>query len=168
MPLIDHLRERNRVVKMARPGRRMPPVASSARPGTSSSARVLDRDPAPGCRWESISWSERPLDAFYLRVSRAGRRVIVSSPIWLYQIWAFVAPDLHARESGGVHLPRRRSLFGIGITLRCLSLGRSVHYLLRPDAGRRAEPDPGRPVPELQMAMMLAFGLAFGCRCSSS
>jgi sec-independent protein translocase protein TatC len=43
-----------------------------------------------------------PLDAFYLRVKVALiAGVILSPPIWLYQIWAFAAPGLHARENGG-------------------------------------------------------------------
>jgi hypothetical protein len=42
--------------------------------------------------------------------------VIVSSPIWLYQIWAFVAPGLHAREKrwSYIFLGAAIPLFGIG------------------------------------------------------
>ena len=42
--------------------------------------------------------------------------VILSSPIWLYQIWAFVAPGLHAREKrwSYIFLGAAIPLFGIG------------------------------------------------------
>ena len=58
--------------------------------------------------------------------------VIVSSPVWLYQVWAFVAPGLHVREKqwGYTFLGAAVPLFGIGITLCYLSLGRSMRYLL--------------------------------------
>jgi Sec-independent protein secretion pathway component TatC len=81
-----------------------------------------------------------PLDGFYLRVKVAlivG--VILSSPIWLYQIWAFVTPGLHTREKrwSYIFLGAAVPLFGIGITLCYLSLGRWPGApRLRP-AGRR-------------------------------
>ena len=44
-----------------------------------------------------------PLDSFYyLRVEIAVIvGVILSSPCWLYQVWAFVAPGPYAREALG-------------------------------------------------------------------
>jgi sec-independent protein translocase protein TatC len=106
MPLLDHLRElRNRVVKMA--------LALAAgmtagfaffgpawhvieRPLCSATIRGYS-----GCRTLGVNQLvlNGPLDAFYLRVKVAlivG--VIVSSPVRLYQVWAFAAPGLHARE----------------------------------------------------------------------
>jgi sec-independent protein translocase protein TatC len=58
--------------------------------------------------------------------------VILSSPIWLYQIWAFVTPGLRAREKlwSCIFLGAAVPLFGIGIMLCYLSLGRSMRYLL--------------------------------------
>src|SRR5262249_61523231 len=108
-----------------------------------------------------------PLDAFFLRVKVAlivG--VIVSSPVWLYQIWAFAAPGLHAREKRwsytflGAAIP----LFGIGITLSYLSLGRSMHYLLGLTPGGVQNLIQVEQYMRLAMAMMLAFGLEFDLR----
>ena len=58
--------------------------------------------------------------------------MILSSPIWLYQIWAFIAPGLYAREKrwSYIFLGTAVPLFLIGNVLAYLSLGRSMHYLL--------------------------------------
>jgi sec-independent protein translocase protein TatC len=140
MPLLDHLRElRNRVVKMAL----ALVVGMTAgfiffnqawhvieRPLCSATIRGHS-----GCQTLGVNQLvlNGPLDAFYLRVKVAlivG--VIVSSPVWLYQIWAFVAPGLYAREKrwSYIFLGAAIPLFGIGITLCYLSLSRSMHYLL--------------------------------------
>ena len=74
-----------------------------------------------------------PLDAFYLRVKVALiAGIILSSPIWLYQLWAFIAPGLYAREKrwGHIFLATAVPLFLAGNVLAYLSLGRSMHYLL--------------------------------------
>ncbi len=119
-----------------------------------------------GCRTLGVNQLvlNGPLDAFYLRVKVAlivG--VIVSSPIWLYQIWAFAAPGLYAREKRwscsflGTAIP----LFGIGITLCYLSLGRSMHYLLGLTPSGVQNLIQVDQYLSFVMAMMLAFGLAF-------
>ena len=58
--------------------------------------------------------------------------VIVSSPIWLYQVWAFVAPGLYAREKrwSYIFVGTAVPLFLAGVTFAYCSLGRSMHYLL--------------------------------------
>ena len=109
MPLLDHIRElRHRVVTMALA------LVTGMTAGfvfVHQAWHVIERPLCAtairghsGCRTLGLNELvlNGPLDAFYLRVKVAlivG--VIVSSPIWLYQIWAFAAPGLHARESGG-------------------------------------------------------------------
>jgi Sec-independent protein secretion pathway component TatC len=105
-----------------------------------------------------------PLDAFYLRVKVAlivG--VILSSPVWLYQAWAFAAPGLHAREKrwSCLFLGAAIPLFGTGITACYLSLGRSMHYLLGLTPGGVQNLIQVDQYLSFVMAMMLAFGLAF-------
>src|SRR5262249_48032211 len=171
MPLLDHLRElRNRVVKMA--------LALAAgmtagfvffgpawhvigRPLCSATIRGHS-----GCRTLGVNQLvlNGPLDAFYLRVKVAlivG--VIVSSPVWLYQVWAFAAPGLHAREKrwSSLFLGAAIPLFLTGMTLCYLSLGRSMHYLLGLTPSGVQNLIQADQYLSFVIAMMLAFGLAF-------
>jgi sec-independent protein translocase protein TatC len=171
MPLTDHLRElRNRVVKMALA------LATGMTAGFiffNQAWRVIERPLCSaairghsGCRTLGVNQLvlNGPLDAFYLRVKVAlivG--VILSSPIWLYQIWAFTAPGLHAREKrwSSIFLGAAIPLFGIGITACYLSLDRSMHYLLGLTPGGVTNLIQVDQYLSFVMAMMLAFGLAF-------
>src|SRR6266849_8306229 len=171
MPLIDHLRElRNRVVKMAFA------LAAGMIAGFiffGQAWHVIERPLCSatirghsGCRTLGVNQLvlNGPLDAFYLRVKVAlivG--VIVSAPVWLYQVWAFVAPGLHAREKrwGYIFLGAAIPLFGVGITACYLSLGRSMHYLLGLTPGGVQNLIQVDQYLSFVMAMMLAFGLAF-------
>src|SRR5260370_21967280 len=119
-----------------------------------------------GCRTLGVNQLvlNGPLDAFYLRVKVAlivG--VILSSPVWLYQIWAFAAPGLHSREKrwSCLFLAAAVPLFGTGITACYLSLGRSLRYLLGLTPGGVQNLIQVDQYLSFVMAMMLAFGLAF-------
>jgi sec-independent protein translocase protein TatC len=171
MPLMDHIRElRNRVVKMA-----LALIAGMVvgfiffnpvwhfieRPLCSAVIRGHT-----GCNTLGVNQLvlNGPLDAFYLRVKVAlivG--VILSSPVWLYQLWAFVVPGLYAREKrwGFIFLGTAVPLFLIGITLCYLSLGRSMHYLLGLTPTGVQNLIQVDLYMSFVMAMMLAFGLAF-------
>jgi sec-independent protein translocase protein TatC len=171
MPLMDHLRElRNRVVKMALA------LAAGMIAGFvffGQAWRVIERPLCSatirghsGCRTLGVDQLvlNGPLDSFYLRVKVALiAGVIVSSPVWLYQVWAFVAPGLHAREKrwSCTFLGAAVPLFGIGITACYLSLGRSMHYLLGLTPGGVQNLIQVDQYLSFVMAMMLAFGLAF-------
>ncbi len=171
MPLMDHLRElRNRVVKMA--------LALAAgmvvgfvffnwawhiieRPLCTSSIRGYT-----GCHTLGVNELvlDGPLDTFYLRVKVAFIvGVIVSSPIWLYQIWAFVAPGLYSREKrwSYIFLGSAVPLFLIGITLAYWSLDRSMRYLLDLTPKGVANLIDVDPYINFEMTMLLAFGIAF-------
>src|SRR5579872_2405174 len=140
MPLMDHIRElRNRVVKM------LLALGAGMIAGFvffNPVWRVIERPLChavvrgqTGCRTLGVNQLalSGPLDSFYLRIKVAVIvGVILSSPIWLYQVWAFIAPGLYAREKrwGYIFLGTAVPLFLIGTTLAYLSLGRSMHYLL--------------------------------------
>ncbi|MEI6867073.1 MAG: twin-arginine translocase subunit TatC [Actinomycetes bacterium] len=51
--------------------------------------------------------------------------VIISAPIWIYQLWAFVAPGLHKKE-------KRRSIFFIIVATPFFALGASLGYWILP------------------------------------
>jgi sec-independent protein translocase protein TatC len=134
---------------------------------------VLGRDTrATGCHTLGTNQLvlDGPLDSFYMRVKVAFIvGLFCPRPIWLYQLWAFVAPGLYARE-------KRWSYIFLGSPSRCshrchpgLLVAGPVHALpARPDAGRCLEPDQVDQYLSFVMTMLLAFGLAFELPLSSS
>ena len=170
MPLFDHLRElRNRIVKMA-----LALIAGMIVGFIffDQAWRVIERplchtvvNGHSGCRTVGVDQLilNSPLDPFYLRVKVAFIvGVILSSPVWLYQLWAFIAPGLYARERrwGHVFLGTAVPLFLAGNVLAYLSLGRSMHYLLGltpAGVGNYIQVD---LYMSFFMTMLLAFGIA--------
>jgi len=171
MPLFDHLRElRNRIVKAALA------LAAGMAAGFILFTPVWHFIERPlcqavirgqtGCNTLGVNQLvlNGPLDAFYLRVKVAlivG--VIVSSPVWLYQIWAFIAPGLYAREKrwGFIFLGTAVPLFLVGNALAYLSLGRSMHFLLGLTPQHVSNLIQVDLYMSFVMTMMLAFGIAF-------
>jgi sec-independent protein translocase protein TatC len=171
MPLMDHIRElRNRVVKMA-----LALIAGMIVGFVlfNQAWHVIERPVCHtvirgqiGCKTAGVNQLilNGPLDSFYLRVKVAFIvGVILSSPVWLYQLWAFIAPGLYAREKrwSYIFVGSAIPLFLIGVGLCYLSLGRSMHYLLGltpSGVGNYIQVD---QYMSFVMAMMLAFGLAF-------
>jgi sec-independent protein translocase protein TatC len=103
-------------------------------------------------------------DALFLHLKIAiATGIILSSPVWLYQMWAFLAPGLYARERrwayffGGAALP----LFAAGGTIAYFAMTKGLHFLL--------QMVPGNAIPLITintylgyaMAMLLIFGVAF-------
>ncbi|HEX9063526.1 MAG TPA: twin-arginine translocase subunit TatC, partial [Streptosporangiaceae bacterium] len=89
--------------------------------------------------------------------------VIGSAPLWMYQLWGFIAPGLHARE-------RRWAYFFAGSAIPLFALGGTVAYFAM-SKGLRFMLGilPGQVFPIITinnylsyaMAMLLIFGLAF-------
>jgi sec-independent protein translocase protein TatC len=89
--------------------------------------------------------------------------LIVSSPIWFYQLWAFIAPGLYRREKRwafgfvGAAVP----LFLLGGFFAYLAMSRGLHFLLG------LTPEGVKPLITIDtyfgytMAMLLIFGIAF-------
>ena len=171
MPVMDHIRElRNRVVKV------LLALAAGTVVGFAFFNPVWHVIERPvchatirgqtGCQTLGVNQLvlSGPLDSFYLRVKVAVIvAVIVSSPVWLYQLWAFIAPGLYVREKrwGYLFIGTAVPLFLAGVTLAYLSLGRSMHYLLGLTPGGVANIIQVDQYMSFVMAMVLAFGIAF-------
>lgn len=89
--------------------------------------------------------------------------VIVSSPVWFYQLWAFIAPGLYRREKRwtfafvGAAVP----LFALGGVFAYLAMSRGLRFLLGltpPDVRALITID---TYFGYAMAMLFIFGLAF-------
>jgi sec-independent protein translocase protein TatC len=174
MPLLEHIRElRNRVFKA------LLFVAAGAIAGWFLYPHVWHFIEQPYCRLPEARATTAVLghkaqgcnlyvtglfDAFFLRIKVsiiAG--VILSSPLWLYQLWAFIAPGLYSRERrwayffGGSAVP----LFAIGGTLAYFVMTKGLRFLL-------AEVPHGvTPLITIDtylgyaLAMLAIFGIAF-------
>jgi sec-independent protein translocase protein TatC len=139
MPLMDHLRElRNRIIKIVLA------LAAGMAVGFIFFQWIWTTIERPFCRAVINGMTgchqvgdqlviNGILDPFYLRIKVAFLAgVILTSPVWLYQIWAFVAPGLYSREKRwtyaflGVAVP----LFVGGALFGYLVMPRGLHFLL--------------------------------------
>ncbi len=65
-----------------------------------------------------------PLDAFSVKLNLAlVTGLIISSPVWLYQLWAFVAPGLRTKE-------RRWGVAFVGCSILLFAVGASFAFLV--------------------------------------
>jgi sec-independent protein translocase protein TatC len=103
-------------------------------------------------------------DQFMLRVKIAFFvGLIISSPVWLYQVWAFIAPGLYRREKRWAYLfvAIAAPLFGTGAALAYVVMSRGLRYLLGlTPSGVLNLPSIDTYLSYFQ-GMVLGFGLAF-------
>lgn len=165
MPLMDHLRElRNRIVKAA-----LALVAGMA-VGLILFNPIWSFLQQPYCKavtycrtnatGHSLMYSG-PLDGFYLHIKVgivAG--IILTSPVWLYQLWAFVAPGLYSREKRWTYifLGAALPLFLLGCYFSFLVMGRGLHFLI----GMIPAGGTGFFTADTYMGYVLAMVLGFG------
>src|SRR6202167_5571577 len=142
MPLFDHLRElRKRVVKIA--------VAILVGAGVSWAfyQRLWNFIQRPYCQAVGYCKVNVPghslifngvMDGFYLHIKVAVfAGIILTSPVWLYQIWAFVAPGLYSREKRWTYLFLGSAvpLFGLGCFFAFLAMSRGLTFFLSMSGG---------------------------------
>jgi sec-independent protein translocase protein TatC len=103
-------------------------------------------------------------DGFMLRVQIAFFfGLIVTSPFWLYQIWAFIAPGLYRREKrwAYVFVGAAAPLFAMGAVLAYFAMSRGLHYLLALVPNGVSVMATVTNYLSYFEAMILGFGLAF-------
>jgi sec-independent protein translocase protein TatC len=170
MPLMDHIRElRNRVVKAA--------IALLIGMGValffSSQSIQLIMKPfcetsingMTGCKGFGDQLTVTGVfDPFSLRIKVAFYLALIgTSPVWLYQLWAFIAPGLYSRERKWAYLFTGTAvpLFVGGSVLAYVVMGRGLHYLLG------LVPHGVANIPSFDTylsyftGMMIGFGIAF-------
>ena len=103
-------------------------------------------------------------DGFMLRVQVAFFfGLIITSPFWLYQIWAFLAPGLYRREKKWAYMfvGAAAPLFAAGAALAYYVMSRGLHYLLAlVPSGVSVMATVSNYLSYFE-AMILGFGLAF-------
>ena len=168
MPLMDHIRElRNRVVKIALA------LAAGMVLGYVFFDPIWNFITRPycravgGCHTGSLGHTlavSSPLDGFYLHIKVAFVvGVILTSPVWLYQIWAFVAPGLYAREKRWTYifLGTAVPLFLLGCYFALLVMGRGLHFLIGMVPQNTVAIFTADTYIGYFIAMILGFGLCF-------
>lgn len=168
MPLFDHLRElRNRVVKIALA------VLAGAIVGWVFYGRIWTFLQEPFCH--AVGHCETGvtgrylaffgvLDPFYFKLKIAFfAGAVLTSPIWLYQIWAFVGPGLYRKEKRwtytfvGTAVP----LFALGCFFAYLAMDRGLRFLMSMAAPGTATLYTADTYFGYWLAMIMGFGLCF-------
>ncbi|WIM93779.1 twin-arginine translocase subunit TatC [Actinoplanes oblitus] len=89
--------------------------------------------------------------------------LVVGSPVWLYQLWAFVAPGLHRHERkwAYVFVSIAMPLFTAGVVLAYFVVGHSLRFIM--EAGVLGEPTKLELTSYVGfvMNMLMLFGVAF-------
>ena len=167
MPLMDHLRElRNRVVKVALA------ILAGAAVSWAFYNHIWTFMQRPYC--QAVGYCKvnvvghslilnGVMDGFYLHIKVAViAGAILTSPIWLYQIWAFVAPGLYSREKRWTYafLGSAIPLFGLGCFFAFLAMSRGLAFFIGMSGGLTnlftADTYIG-----YWIAMIVGFGLCF-------
>jgi sec-independent protein translocase protein TatC len=167
MPLMDHLRElRNRVVKMALA------VIVGAGVAAVFYTRIWTFIQRPYCqavgycKLNTVGHSlvlNGVMDGFYLHIKVAViAGAVLSSPIWLYQLWAFIAPGLYSKEKRWTYLFMGTAvpLFALGCLFAFLAMSRGLKFFIGMSGGLTnlftADTYIG-----YWIAMIIGFGLCF-------
>jgi sec-independent protein translocase protein TatC len=87
----------------------------------------------PGQTCDNIFFQLGPADGFVLRLKLAlWIGLIIAAPVWLYQLWAFIAPGLHRHERKWAYLfaAIAAPLFAMGAVLAYFVIHKGLAFLL--------------------------------------
>ncbi len=104
-----------------------------------------------------------PADAFILRLKVAlWLALIVSAPVWLYQLWAFIAPGLHRHERKWAYwfVALATPLFAAGATMAYFVAGKGLGFLMNSGFTGIVELEITKYV-SFMTGMILLFGVSF-------
>ena len=105
-----------------------------------------------------------PADNFTIKLQLAlWIGLILGSPVWLYQIWAFVAPGLHRHERrwAYVFVGLATPLFAAGATLAYFVVDRSLSFLFNAGVQGLSKTFDATRYLDFVTTMLLLFGVAF-------
>jgi sec-independent protein translocase protein TatC len=168
MPLMDHLRElRNRVVKIALV------ILIGAGASWAFYNRIWAFLQEPYCR--AVTYCNKQqlghtliysgvMDGFYLHLKVALiAGAIITSPIWIYQLWAFIAPGLYSREKRWTYLfvGTAVPLFGLGCFFAYLAMSRGLNFFIGMSGGGLTALFTADSYLGYWIAMIIGFGLCF-------
>ncbi|MEU8542792.1 twin-arginine translocase subunit TatC [Streptomyces sp. NPDC048717] len=169
MPLVEHLRElRNRLAKGLLA---IAAVTTVALVYSEELMQFLTRSVpkcAPGvtsdggnCAIVSFNTLMAPFSTTIQVSLTTG--LVVASPVWLYQLWAFIAPGLHKHEKKYTYafVTAAVPLFAAGAFLAYLILPISVQVLISLTPAGSANILSLGDVLDFTLRMVLVFGLAF-------
>jgi len=103
-------------------------------------------------------------DSFFLHLKIAFLvGLIISSPVWLYQLWAFIAPGLYSREKRWTvaFVGTAAPLFGLGGLFAYLAMGKAMGFFVKLIPHGVASTFTVDTYLSYATAMLLIFGLAF-------
>lgn len=173
MPLMEHLRElRNRIL------RALLAILAGAVIGWFVYPHVWHFIEAPYCRLGSRYTNPAGIaghgrctlivtglfDALFLRMKIAiAAGLVITSPLWLYQLWAFIAPGLHRNERRWSYLFAGSAipLFGIGGALAYFAMSKGLRFLLGLIPAGASTFISINSYLGYAVAMLLIFGLSF-------
>jgi sec-independent protein translocase protein TatC len=119
----------------------------------------LNRHPGEKCQFITPGLADQ-----FLLSLRVGLYLglLLAAPIWLYQLWAFIAPGLHRNERKytymfvGIAAP----LFATGVVLAHFVVAKSIHFFLPPDGDYSIQVGLAGYF-DFVTSMMLLFGAGF-------
>lgn len=167
MPLIEHIRElRSRVIKAA--------LALAVGgilgwvffgPVWNVMKQPYERLPAKHCLGGHCTLVVHGIfDGFFIHLKVALMvGAVLSSPVWLYQLWAFIAPGLYARERRWTYafITAAVPLFAAGAWLAYLTLDKGLRIFIGLAPGNTTVLVGVTDYLGYAMAMLLIFGLTF-------